>query len=167
MVNALKNMYFMCSINEVMLPRMLHSAKRSPPTISFSFSKYFINHIITSWVQIFQKVSRLILSTQQGHYFRSIYNYNVVIDCYHCMANSRERQFRSFQKRKISRSGYLDVFLCTYYCNQESKHLYIFTNPDRGRLLSKTSIAKNLYDFRIHLNLFEISKKILKFENLI
>ena len=100
-LNALKNMYSVCcasvcSINEVMLPRMLHSAKRNPITITYSFSKYFTYHIIISWVQIFKKVSRIILSTHQRHYFRSIYNYNIVMNCHHCMAHSREWQFRSF-----------------------------------------------------------------------
>ena len=104
MVNALKNMYFMCSINEVMLPRMLHLAKLNPPTIISSSSKYFTNHIIIFRAQtlVFLKVRRI--TTNQFHYFRSIYNYNIVMNCHHCMANSRKRQFRSFQKTKISRT---------------------------------------------------------------
>ena len=102
LVNALKNMYSVCcvsvcSISEVMLPRMLHSTKRNPPTkISFFSKSYYTNHIIIFSVHIFQKVNRISLSTLQCHYFRSIYNYNIVMNCHHCMANSRKRQFRSF-----------------------------------------------------------------------
>ena len=49
----------------------------------------------------------------------------------------------------------------TFVVRNQSIFIF-FTNPGRGGLLSKTFIAKNLYDFRIHLNLFEISKQVLE-----